>query len=333
MSAVTNTNAVVRRRHTRPIPPEGESGLYTQTWHPVCLSAELPPGGVVGANLLGGRVIAFRGAGGKAYVLSAYCVHVGADLGVGRVIEDRIRCAFHGWEYDGSGVCQATGSGDPVPPSARLYRFPTVEKYGIVWAFNGDTPLFELPHTDITNVTQMAMRFDHELAVDPWVISAQTLDLQHFALPHEGKFVEDPNDSVTWDEYSVGYRYHARMPTGDVYKVWASIHGTNIFWQVGELNGGPFHWITGIAQPAPGRSASFFSWGTPTRHWPTPEAAETFLNEVRHFMMNLLVEDAPVLTTIHYQPGVLTESDRALSRFFEYLRRFPRDNPAREFLH
>ena len=42
-------------------------------------------------------------------------------------------------------VVSPPGPGDPPPPAARLFRFPTAERYGLIWAFNGEQPLFEIP--------------------------------------------------------------------------------------------------------------------------------------------------------------------------------------------
>ncbi|WP_375540838.1 Rieske 2Fe-2S domain-containing protein, partial [Streptomyces sp. TRM64462] len=146
MTGRSTSTTPLTRPLGRPVPGEGEGGVFSQSWFPVCLSADLKPGSVVGAGFLGGRVVAFRGeGGGPARVVSAYCVHLGADLSVGEVVGEQLRCRFHGWRYGGDGRCAATGIGDPVPSRARLFRFPTVERYGIVWAFNGEEPLFDLP--------------------------------------------------------------------------------------------------------------------------------------------------------------------------------------------
>ncbi|MEU5264597.1 Rieske (2Fe-2S) protein [Amycolatopsis sp. NPDC021455] len=326
-------DSVRPRPRAVPIPAEGQDGVFTQTWFPVCLSADLPPsGGIVGAELLDGRVIAVRSAAGEVAVLSAYCVHLGADLAVGSLDGEGIRCAFHGWRYGMDGRCRSVGPGR----EAGLFRFPTVEKYGIVWAFNGTEPLFPIPGTSPPEpglpLVHRAAAFGRRLAVDPWVVAAQTLDLQHLSPPHEGKFVEDPHDSLSWKDFSVGYRYHALMPGGEEYKVWASIHGSNIFWQHGTLDGRWFRWITGMSAPRAGTTASFFSWSTQRVPGEPPDAADAFLAKVQLFMFDLLAEDASVLTTIHYTPGLLTPADRALSEFFGYLRRYPRANPARQYL-
>ncbi len=96
-------------------------------------------------DFLDGRVIVFRGSSGTAQVSSAYCPHLGADLSVGDVQGDTVRCAFHHWQYDRNGVCVKTGIGDPPPPGACLFTFPTAEKHGLIWAFNGEEPLFAIP--------------------------------------------------------------------------------------------------------------------------------------------------------------------------------------------
>lgn len=56
----------------------------------------------------GREVVVFRGLDNKVYVLSAYCAHIGANLGVGGRVRhvNCIECPFHGWLYDGkTGKC------------------------------------------------------------------------------------------------------------------------------------------------------------------------------------------------------------------------------------
>ena len=51
------------------------------------------------------------------------------------------------------------------------------------------------------------------------------------------------------------------------------------------------------------------------------------LDGLRRSWQGLLAEDAPVLDTIRFRPGVLVASDRHLARFFKYVREFPRAVP------
>src|SRR5262245_41163179 len=126
--AVRTEDALRSPRNASHIPAEGENGLFSQSWFPLCKSQDVQPGQVIGRNFLDGRVVVLRGADGRARVLSAYCPHLGADLATGSVIGENLRCAFHHWEYDGSGRCVRTGIGDPPPPGARLFEFPVLER-------------------------------------------------------------------------------------------------------------------------------------------------------------------------------------------------------------
>lgn len=55
----------------------------------------------------GEQVAVFRGQDGTAYVVDAYCPHLGANLAVGgRVVGGCIECPFHGWQFRGNdGKC------------------------------------------------------------------------------------------------------------------------------------------------------------------------------------------------------------------------------------
>ena len=158
-----------RRVLGKSIPAEGDNGLFTQSWYPLCLSTELPVGKVLGLPFLDGRIVVYRGASGKVQVLSAYCPHLGADLAVGTVEGDEIKCAFHHWKFADSGQCVKTSLEDPVPPSACLFHFPTQERYGIVWAFNGEKPLFDLPSFDRPDDELIFRIAEHEevFPIDP----------------------------------------------------------------------------------------------------------------------------------------------------------------------
>lgn len=70
---------LVRRIATVVLPREGENGLFSQSWFPICLSEELHSGAVLSKPFLDGKVVAYRGADGVAHVMSGYCPHMGGD--------------------------------------------------------------------------------------------------------------------------------------------------------------------------------------------------------------------------------------------------------------
>ncbi|GAA3598190.1 hypothetical protein GCM10022235_82490 [Kribbella ginsengisoli] len=110
---------------------------------------------------------------------------MGADLSVGDMVDGTLRCAYHYWRFDGGGACVATGSGDPVPRGAQLYRFPTVERYGLIWAFNGNEPLFDLPDMPFPDEDLvLGIEVYPLIDMDPWILLCQAPDVQHHRVVH-----------------------------------------------------------------------------------------------------------------------------------------------------
>jgi cholesterol 7-dehydrogenase len=77
-------------------------------WFIVARSGEIKVGETKYIDAHGESLVLFRANNGSSYVLSAYCPHLGANLGVeGRVVHDScIQCPFHAWTFDGeTGEC------------------------------------------------------------------------------------------------------------------------------------------------------------------------------------------------------------------------------------
>jgi nitrite reductase/ring-hydroxylating ferredoxin subunit len=150
--------------------------------------------GPVARDLLGRRLAAFRGADGRAAVLEGRCAHLGADLGEGRVVAGRLQCAFHHWEYEPDGRCARIPASDSIPPFARLRAFPTVERHGLVFFFNGAKPLFPLPFFPDCDpdefVAAEPLRFHADC---PWyLVNANSFDAQHFRAAHDRQILGEP---------------------------------------------------------------------------------------------------------------------------------------------
>lgn len=318
----------------RPIPAEGENGLFTQSWFPLCLSSEVATGQVLGMDFLGGRVIVFRGASGVAQILSAYCPHLGADLVVGDVFEDTIRCAFHHWQYNQNGACIQTGVGDPPPPAACLFKFPTAEKHGIIGAFNGEEPHFEIPDFPYPDdeLVKKVEGPDSLLNVDPWVICCNTPDMQHIKALHGITFdQQDPDEEIEWTDHSMLYDFKGRHANGEPIEYRVGIFGTSIFYQSSTFNGRWFGFIAPMGLPRPGQSKVFLIIAARKSDGDAASTA-AFIDFAMDLEKRVVSEEVPILQSIHFKPGKLTKSDKALGKFLQYLRNFPRAHPSAEFI-
>jgi nitrite reductase/ring-hydroxylating ferredoxin subunit len=315
-----------------PLPAEGDDGLFSQSWFPICLSGDVPPASVQSFSFLDGRVAVFRDSEGEARVLSAYCPHLGADLGLGEVVNGALRCAFHHWSFDPTGRCVATGIGDPPPPRAELFAFPTKEKFGLVWAFNGEEALWELPDFPYPEeaLTVRTLALEELLPVDPWVLCCNTPDIQHIKALH-GITFEGEDPEAEWSEFSMLYNFKGFHKAGEVIDNRVGIYGTSLFYQSTDFAGKWFGFLAPFGIPTPGRVQTFFVVAA-RRDLGPPEEVEAFLDFVVDLERKVVGEDIPIMRTIRFRPGALTKSDKTLGRFFRYLRSYPRAHPAAEHI-
>lgn len=330
--------SIEARRTGRGVLFEGQDGLFSQTWWPLCRSSELQPGSVLGRGFLDGRVAIFRTASGAAQVVSAYCPHNGADLSVGEVQGEELRCRFHRWCYARSGECTRTGSGDPVPPAARVFAYPTRERFGLIWAFNGEQPLFELPDLGFPDEELMFHPDIPALDVnaDPWVFMCNTLDFNHIKCVHGLVFDQtDPDAEIGWHPYRVEYPLRAHFgDSGALVNYDLAIHGTNIFWQTGSAQGRWFAFLFPAGMHRPGTMRCYTIIATHRGDGST-QALEA-ARETLHFAMQLetmvVNQDLDILNTIRFTQGMFTRSDRALARFLRHVRAFPRAHPGAQWI-
>jgi phenylpropionate dioxygenase-like ring-hydroxylating dioxygenase large terminal subunit len=323
-----------RRVLSKPLPSEGEGGLFSQSWFPICMSHEVAEKGVFGTTFLDGRVVVFRGEDGRAQVVSAFCPHLGADLAQGSVVGNHLRCPFHQWQFDREGACVQTGCGDPVPKGADLFKFPTVERFGIIWAFNGETPLFELPSFPYPDDELELHIEEHDalVPVDPWVICCNTPDLQHIKVVHGFVFDQgDPIDTMVWTPFSMRYHFNGLHPTGFRVEFDVGIDGTTIFYQSSVFQGQWYGYIAPFGLPRPGQCKVYYIIAV--RKSEGDSASRKALIEfAMTTQKSILADDSPVLNHVHFRPGQLTQTDRGLAKFFDYLRSYPRAHPSVDYL-
>ena len=299
---------------------EAAAGFH-RSWFPLALLNEIAAGQVIGRDVLGTRVVCYRDASGRAVVQGAYCPHLGADLSVGQVIDGQIRCAYHHWRFDCTGRCVDIPAGDRIPPAARVPTYPSAEAWGLVWVFNGPTPDFDPPRIPGAEEGDLVIETHFRCVrdVDPWVATSNGVDFQHLRTLH-GLPAVDP-DAVRGGEHSIEYRIEspAFVPEG-------LITGVNTFSQHLAFGDSDMFMLFSGAPIAHGRTMVFYAYGVRDGGRGRDAVAEK-LESVGRLVRQLIAEDAPVLDTIRFRPGVLVASDRHLARFFQYVRRFPRAQP------
>ncbi len=115
--------------------------MFINFWYPVDLAENVKPGELSKVRMLDQDFVVFRDDEGEARCISNICIHRGGSLADGRHKGNCVECPYHGWTFNGDGDCERIPSLGPeagVPRNARIDAYPTVEKYGLVFAFLGD---------------------------------------------------------------------------------------------------------------------------------------------------------------------------------------------------
>jgi phenylpropionate dioxygenase-like ring-hydroxylating dioxygenase large terminal subunit len=299
-----------------------EAGFH-QSWFPVGLANEISDGAVVGVDFLGTRVVMYRDPAGNPVVQNAWCPHLGADLSIGQLAEGQMRCAYHHWRFDAHGRCVDIPTGDKIPPGARIPTYPTAEAWGLVWAFNGETPLFGLPN--IPDADEAELAFDTRLRgirqVPGWVSLTNAVDFQHLRTLHNLPLAATP-ETIDVGEYGIEFRVETPL-----FLQHGRITGANAFGQhIRRESRDSFMLFTG-APIDHARSRMFYIVGVhrmPASADPDGAATAAQLAALRDFVERLLAEDEPVINTIRFKRGILVAADRHPARFLKYIDEFPR---------
>jgi 5,5'-dehydrodivanillate O-demethylase oxygenase subunit len=131
--------------------PGGE--LLRRYWQPVAAAGELTAEKPVKAvRILGEDLVVFQDKSGAYGLIGRNCPHRRASLAYGRVEEHGIRCAYHGWKFDGMGRCLETPAeptDSPLKNRIRQKAYPVEKLGGLLFAYFGPEPVPLLPRWDV----------------------------------------------------------------------------------------------------------------------------------------------------------------------------------------
>lgn len=190
---------------------------YRPYWHPIAMSDE-----VTGAprrfTLLGEDLVAFR-TPEEVAVFKDLCIHRGGALSLGQVVNGRIECPYHGWQYDRSGACvriPALPEGRPIPAKAKAISYQAREEAGLVWVAL-EEPAAPFPSwPEECQYGRPDLR-SHIVAAYDWAVGAgraveNFLDVAHFPYVHEDllgyrEHALVQEHEISYDEFSMHYTY------------------------------------------------------------------------------------------------------------------------------
>ncbi|WP_353672144.1 aromatic ring-hydroxylating dioxygenase subunit alpha [Synechocystis sp. LKSZ1] len=172
--------------------------IHLEHWYVVAQSGEVHQR-PLSVTLWHQPIVLFRDAQGQIQAIEDRCPHRQVKLSEGKVVGNHLECAYHGWQFDGTGHCVEIPylTERQKRPQCRLRTYPVRELDGFIWLYPGDPE-------------QLAQQAIEPMGLPEWkhlnyIASFTTIDCQgHFSF-----LIENLMDM-----------YHGHLH--DNYQAWAS---------------------------------------------------------------------------------------------------------------
>ncbi|GAA4127276.1 Rieske 2Fe-2S domain-containing protein [Aminobacter aganoensis] len=178
-------------------------------WHPVCYSHEIvdKPHGV---QLMGEKIVVAR-LGSDLVAMQDRCPHKGAALSLGQVVDCKLECPYHGWQFDQQGDCVRIPAREEMASvmNRKVRKYHATESAGMIWVCLADEPKYAPP--EFSELDDGEYRVLRGNSYD-WSTSTPRrlenfVDFAHFAFVHDGTIGSRENPRVeavkVWREDNV----------------------------------------------------------------------------------------------------------------------------------
>lgn len=206
---------------TQPPASAGESSFLTDIWYVAGWGHDLTPGMRTARTIMDQPLVLFRTEAGTVAALEDRCCHRAMPLSEGMVVGDNIRCTYHGLEFAADGACVRIPAQDKIPATARVRRYPLVEKDALLWIWMGDAAKADpaaIPDHPWHNDAGWAWRSAHYDVQGNWQLLVDNLmDLSHLPYIHPRTIGGDPElhfrTPTQATRLADGVRVERRMPS------------------------------------------------------------------------------------------------------------------------
>ena len=161
-------------------------------WYVACLSSELK-NKPLRVQLWNTPIVLFRDEKGIPRALLDRCAHRNVPLSDGKCIQGRVQCPYHGWEFDGEGICRKIPAlvKEAEHPARNVPAFPAKEQQGHIWVFTTterqpNHEPFVFPRMQDEGYTSIMYQADFDGSIH--ACAENILDVPHTAFLHRGLF-------------------------------------------------------------------------------------------------------------------------------------------------
>ena len=181
--------------------PEAEQEFnWRNCWYPVSFFQDLPKDRPYSFSLYDEPLVLFQNLEGKLTCLRDLCPHRAAKLSDGQIIDGKIECLYHGWQFGSDGEClhiPQLPDNAKIPGQAAVKSFPVVERQGIVWMWAGELGAADkklIPTiADLEKPEFVTTDFMSDRPYDQTYFIENALDPAHFPISHHGSLSNRQN--------------------------------------------------------------------------------------------------------------------------------------------
>jgi len=156
---------------------------------------------LLAVKVLGESIVLWRCADGKPIAWLDLCIHRGAKLSLGRIVNDCVECPYHGWTYDSDGKCVKIPAQLPeraISSKAKTFPIRVKEFWGAVWVCFGVNPVTVPSVPEFEQTGARVHLSSHPVHAKAPRIVENYLDFSHLPFIHAG-YLGDPEQPLIED--------------------------------------------------------------------------------------------------------------------------------------
>jgi phenylpropionate dioxygenase-like ring-hydroxylating dioxygenase large terminal subunit len=136
----------------------------------------------------------FKTKSGTYSLVDSVCPHRGASLSNGKVIGERVKCPYHGWEFTTKGKLAKVPSCYTIPSEGDTNTYPVIESGGFLWNVKNDTNLPTQYCNELFDDNWIKVYGSKELDgnIYDWILNST--DISHINFVHD--FADETNAIV-----------------------------------------------------------------------------------------------------------------------------------------
>ncbi|KAJ6406107.1 hypothetical protein OIU84_009767 [Salix udensis] len=166
---------------------------WTEEWYPLYLTKDVPDDAPLGLTVFDKQVVLYKDGQGELRCFEDRCPHRLAKLSEGQLIDGRLECLYHGWQFGGratvSRYLRSLPANAKIPQSACVKTYDVRESQGVVWVWmssKSQPNINKLPWFE--NFARPGFKDSsavHELPYDHSILLENLMDPAHIPISHD----------------------------------------------------------------------------------------------------------------------------------------------------